>query len=167
MKELKPLALFIWLLISFVSPSLANDIDKAFGAQTKPEKSETRTDNAVQNANGESRRGVVTRALAREQARREEMSRLSTASSTSENETKSAKTLSPANGNFTCDFMCSTTNIVTANNRSPLLNVAVSARDSQQAKDLVLSTAKAMCWDHYKMLPYERWGTGFLNCKKN
>lgn len=167
MNEIKHLATLIGFLTCCVSSALADDIDKAFGAQTKSEKAETRTDSAVQNANGESRQGVVTRVLAREQARREEMNRLAASSSTTDNESKSAKTPPPANGNFTCDFICSTTNMVMANNRSPLLNVSVSARDAQQARDLALPSAKTMCWDHYKMVPYERWGTGFLSCKKN
>jgi hypothetical protein len=167
MRGLQRLAALIIFFSCCVSTTIADDIDKAFGAQTKSEKTQTRTDRSVQSANDESRQGVVTRALAREQARREEMNRLASSSVATENEPKSVKASNAAAGNFTCDFMCSTVNIIEADHRSPLLNLSINANGEQQARDLAGPSAKSVCWDQFKMVPYQRWGIGFLKCKKN
>lgn len=157
---------FLWAtaLAVWMSVAQGDDIDKAFSAQDKPATSARSVDASVGQAQDVSQRGVATRALEREEARRKEMAAFAATGTTVEAAPRDAGNV-PAIGNFRCEFMCSTANLVEANSRSSMMQLTVSARNAEHAKDLARPLAKSQCWDRHKMLPYQRWGDGFVSCK--
>lgn len=90
----------------------------------------------------------------------------STGSTSSSSGSSSARPQGPQTGNYVCTFSCSTVNIIASNQRSPTNTISVSATSESEASDRGLPMAKSVCWDNYKMVPYQPWGNRVVQCKK-
>ena len=150
---------FVALLMWAVAP-MANtdDIDRAFGAQRKPAKSEVKVDGSVGEAAQTSRAGVAERATAREEARSRELSRASQPSTETRSEggrgtASASRSTSSAikQKRFVCQYVCSNEALLTYKDKAHR-SVIVDAPDQKAAVAKAIETANASCFRETRMI---------------
>lgn len=135
-------------LMAIMPAAQADDLDRAFGAQRKPAKNETRVERSVGEATQAGREGVVTRAEEREQALRRDASRAlerDAPATPARRGTTPAESHAPAPtaANFVCRFRCTNANLLGADKNK--MSIRVTAPDARAATDRAARDADAAC----------------------